>query len=177
LTDLKCSGESKELILTATKEELESASPAPTGGWMAVAGEDWVKNVDRFYGQPSLTTQSRYERQEATGMTEGLEPVRNPAEQNGAAGLMDQPPAANPGATNVVTALTDDYIMKKVNEVIHQDVGTGANDIQVTIKNGVVTLRGKVANEAQKQALEKQIKALAGVDRVEDRLQMQTPQE
>src|ERR1035437_4314702 len=77
LPDLKRSIGAKELTLTATKEQFESASTIPSGAWAAIAGEDCMKNVTRFYGQPSLTTQSRYERQEATGMTEGREPVRN----------------------------------------------------------------------------------------------------
>jgi osmotically-inducible protein OsmY len=58
--------------------------------------------------------------------------------------------------------------MARINDVIRQELGTQANDIQVAIKNGVVTMRGKEANDQQKQALEKQIKALPGVNQVQD---------
>jgi osmotically-inducible protein OsmY len=167
LTDLQWSDETKELILTATKEQFQSASAVPTGGYVAVAGEDWAKSVDRFYGQPSMTSESRYERQEATGMTEGREPVRTPAEQKGATSLQNQPPGAT---TNADTAITDDYVMDKVNGVIRQDMGARADGISVTIKNGVATLQGKVASEAQKQEIENQVKAVPGVDRVDDQL-------
>ena len=170
LADLQWSDITKELILTATKEQFQSASAVPTGGYAAVAGEDWVKSVDRFYGQPSMTSPSRYERQEATGMTEGREPVRTPAEQKVATGLQNQPPAATPGITNAVTQITDNYVMDKVNGVIRQDMGARAGGISVTIKNGVVTLQGKVASDSQKQELNNQIKAVPGVERVDDQL-------
>jgi osmotically-inducible protein OsmY/sporulation protein YlmC with PRC-barrel domain len=172
LTDLKWSSESKELILTATREEFESASPGPTRGWMAVADEDWVKTVDRFYGQPSTTTQSRYERQEATGTAEGRETVRNPAEPKGATGLLDQQPGANLGATNMAATPEDEYILEKVNGVIRKNMGAEATGIQATIKGGIVSLHGKVTSEAQKQELENQIKAVAGVNGVEDDLRL-----
>jgi sporulation protein YlmC with PRC-barrel domain len=68
LPDLKWSSESKQLILTTTKEQFESASTTPTGEWAGIASDDCLKNADRFYGQPSIISQSRYERQEATGI-------------------------------------------------------------------------------------------------------------
>jgi osmotically-inducible protein OsmY len=54
--------------------------------------------------------------------------------------------------------------------VIRQDLGARADGISVTIKNGVATLQGKVASEAQKQEIENQVKAVPGVDRVDDQL-------
>jgi sporulation protein YlmC with PRC-barrel domain len=172
LTDLKWSNEPKQLTLTATKEQLEAASPLPTGGWAAVAGEDWLSTVDRFYGQPSTAAQAHYERQEATGMTEGRESVRYPAQppaqDKGTNGMLNQQPGATPGAANTVA--TDQNITDKVNGVVRQNMGARAGDIQVTIKDGVVILQGKAASEAQKQELENQIKGVAGVDKVEDHL-------
>jgi osmotically-inducible protein OsmY len=175
ITDLKWSGEPNQLILTATKEEFEAATTAPTGGWMAVAGEDWLRNVDRYYGQPSLTSQSRYERQESTDLTGSREAVRNPAEPNGASRLMNQPPAPQPATKDMLHTPSDSDILAKASGVIHDEAGADASDIKLSIKNGVLTLDGKVANQAQKVALEKHIKALPGVERVENNLQ--TPQE
>ena len=63
-----------------------------------------------------------------------------------------------------------DYVADKVNGVIHQGLGERAGDVQMTVKNGVVTLRGKVASEAQKQELENQIMALPGVNQVDNQL-------
>ena len=162
LKDFKWSSESRELTLSATREQFESASRIPTGAWMAVAGEDCLKNIDRFYGEPSISSQSRYERQEATSMAAGREAVRNAATEKGS--------TVNSPDTNTLGKLTHDYLVDKVNEVIRQTLGASAGNVQMTIKNGLVTLRGKVASEAQKQVLENQIKAVAGVNEVENKL-------
>ena len=167
LTELKWSSEPKQLTFAGTKEQFQSASVAPTGGWTAVAGEDWAKNIDRFYGQP-VTYQSRFERQESTGMEEGREPVRTPADHSkGATHLLNQQPGA-PAINN--TLFTDDYVTEKVNGVVRQNMGDRADNIQITIKNGRVTLKGKAASQEQKQTIENQIKAVPGVDQVDNRL-------
>ena len=171
LPDLKWSSESKQLILMTTKEQFESASTTPTGEWAGVASDDCLKNVDRFYGQPSIISESRYERQEATGIGEGREPVRTPKEQKGATRLMNPQTDPNPGATPNAAKLTDDYVVEKVNGVIHKNLGAHADQIQVTVKNGRVILKGSAASAAQKQLIESQIKAVPGVDQVEDQLQ------
>jgi hypothetical protein len=175
LTDLKWSSDPKQLLLTATKDEFQSANPAPTGGWMAVSGEEWTRSVDKFYGQPSTIDKSRYERQEATGIMEGREPVRNPTEAKteakSAAELLNPTPGTVPEEKNLVAKPTDDELMTKVNGMVREDVGQDADDIQVTIKDGIVTLKGKVPSAAQKQALESRIKALPGVTRIEDNLE------
>jgi hypothetical protein len=167
LTELKWSSEPKQLTFAGTKEQFQSASVAPTGGWTAVAGEDWAKNIDRFYGQP-VTYRSRFERQESTGMEEGREPVRTPADHSkGATRLLNQPPGV-PAITNTLS--TDDYVTEKVNGVVRQNMGDRAENIQITIKNGRVTLKGKAASQEQKQTIENQIKAVPGVDQVDNRL-------
>jgi osmotically-inducible protein OsmY/sporulation protein YlmC with PRC-barrel domain len=170
LRDLQWSSDTKDLTLMTTKEQFDSASTIPTGGWTALAGEDCLKNVDRFYGQLSMTGESRYERQEATGMGEGRESVRNPAERKGATALMDEPPAISPGATNNDSALQRDYVVDKVNAVIRQNLGANAGNIQVTVKNGHVILQGKAASEAQAQTIVNQVKAVPGVNQVENHL-------
>lgn len=171
LTDLKWSSEPKELLLSATKDEFQSANPAPTGAWMALSGEDWLKNVDRFYGQPMASDKSRYERQEATGINQGREPVRSPAEAKSAAEILNPTPGTAPEEKNLVTKPTDEDLTTKVNGLVREDVGQDADNIQVTIKNGIVTLKGKVSSAAQKQGLESKIKALPGVTRIEDNLE------
>jgi osmotically-inducible protein OsmY len=60
--------------------------------------------------------------------------------------------------------------MTKVNSLVRGDVGQDADNIQVTVNDGVVTLKGK-ATASQKQALQRNIKALPGVTRIEDNLE------
>jgi hypothetical protein len=174
LTDLKWSSDPKQLVLAATKDEFQSASSAPTGGWMVVSGEEWTRSVDKFYGQPSTTDKSRYERQETTGIIQGREPVRNPTEPKteakSANELLNPTPGAVPEEKNILTKPTDEDLMTKVNSLVRGDVGQDADNIQVTVNDGVVTLKGK-ATASQKQALQRNIKALPGVTRIEDNLE------
>jgi hypothetical protein len=170
LTDLKWSSDPKQLLLMATKDEFQSASSAPTGAWMMVSGEEWTRSVDKFYGQPSTTDRSRYERQETTGIIQGREPVRNPTEAKSANELLNPTPGTVPEEKNLAKP-TDDDLTAKVNGLVREDVGQDADNIQVSIENGVVTLKGKVSSAAQKQALETKIKALPGVTRIEDNLE------
>jgi osmotically-inducible protein OsmY len=116
---------------------------------------------------------SRYERQEATGVTQGREPVRNPKppEAKGAAELLNPTPGTAPEEKNLVTKPTDEDLTATVNGLVREDVGQDADNIQVSIKDGVVTLKGKVTNASQKQALESRIKALPGVTRIGDNLE------
>ncbi len=170
LTNLKWSRESRQLILAATKEQLEAASTTPTGTWVAFAGEDWLKDVDRFYGQPATTSQARFERQEASGLSEGREPVRSPSETEGAPGLLDPQIGTGTDATKLVAKPSEADLMAKINNLIRHDVGPEAEAIQATFKDGVVTLTGKIPTDAQKRVLENQIKALPGVNRVQNDL-------
>ena len=76
----------------------------------------------------------------------------------------------------MLAPITGDYVVDKVNGVVRQDLGTRAGDIRVTVKNGVVTLRGKVASEAEKQTLENQIvRRCLAVNQVDNEL-MITPE-
>jgi osmotically-inducible protein OsmY/sporulation protein YlmC with PRC-barrel domain len=173
LRDLKWSSQTRELILNATKAQFDAASSMPTGGWLAFTGQTWQKNIDRYYGQPSATSASRYERQEMSSLNTGREQVRNPAEQKGATRLAQPPSTTSPGAMNTLEASPDQALMTKVNSLIHKDMGTQRNHIEVTVSQGTVTLSGTVPSQAQKQTLDNQVTALPGVTRVEDNLVIQ----
>ena len=167
LKDLRWSSDLKELVLSATKAQFEAASSTPTGRWLAVAGQDWLKSVDRFYGEPSITGPSRFERQETSGMTEGRQPVRTPVDQTGSS--MQYPDTGPSGQTvNTMAKPADEQLAAQINALVQQNVQSGSRDIEVVLKNGVVTLRGRIPTQEQKELLEKQIKALPGVDRVQD---------
>jgi osmotically-inducible protein OsmY/sporulation protein YlmC with PRC-barrel domain len=167
LKDIRWSNKSKELTLAATKEQFEAASSAPAGGWVAFAGQEWVRNVDRFYGQPNAGG-SRFERQETSGMNESRESVRTPADQTGSSSMQYPETGPNQQTVTTMTKPADEQLAAQVNALIQQNVQNGSRNIEVVIKNGVVTLRGRIPTQEQKELLEKQIKALPGVDRVQD---------
>jgi osmotically-inducible protein OsmY len=69
---------------------------------------------------------------------------------------------------------TDDrlYDQVRVRLAGNRDVG-GAGGIQVEVKNGVVTLKGKVESERQKNAAEKVAKKTKGVTGVKNELRVE----
>jgi sporulation protein YlmC with PRC-barrel domain len=171
LTDLKWSSDSKQLLMTATKEEFQSANSAPTGAWMAVAGEDWIKNVDKFYGQPTAMTASRYERQESTRSTDAREQVRQSTGSKTTDDLVDPLRGSGTEQKNLLSKPTNDDLTTRVNSLVREDLGDEAGNLQVSVKDGIVTLTGRIPTAAQKQSLETRIKSLNGVQRIEDKLE------
>ena len=161
LQDLRWSNRTRELTVNATKQQFETASSAPTGRWVAVQEQGGLQNVNRFFGQPGSAVQSQYEQQEMPGTYQGREPVRNPS---------DQVATPNQPIYSTTSPAANDQLAAQVNAVVQQDVESGSRNIQTVIKNGVVTLQGRIPTQEQKDLLEKQIKALPGVDRVQDNL-------
>jgi sporulation protein YlmC with PRC-barrel domain len=54
LTALQCSGDGKELMISATKEQLQAASKTPTGAWASVSDAEWSrKGGTPYYGEPT----------------------------------------------------------------------------------------------------------------------------
>ena len=170
LTELKWSSAPRQLILSTTKDQFQAASTEPSGGWMAVSGEDWARNVDRFYGQPTTASSSKFERQEMSGMNEGREAVRESSDQKGASSLEGQMPGTELGATISASKTTDEALTTKVNDLIHQQLGDQASQVKVAIAKGVVTLNGAVPSDTEKKSLVHDIMGLPGVARVEENL-------
>jgi sporulation protein YlmC with PRC-barrel domain len=172
--DLRWLADSGVLVLSASKEKFQSVPMTPTAEWATVASEDWAKNIDRFYGNPATSALSRFERQPMGETKKWAEPVRIPSELKQVTELLTQKQVAGQNSSPNSSATPVDADAKLVQGMIgliNQDAGPkGSQTIQTTLKNGVITLTGTVASEAQKQILEDHIKALPGVDRVDDQL-------
>jgi hypothetical protein len=78
----------------------------------------------------------------------------------GQAGMSVDPEAKSP-----LPKSADGVLLAKVIRLIEQHA---RGDIGATVENGLVTLKGTVANFSQKQELESRIKALSGVVGVND---------
>lgn len=77
---------------------------------------------------------------------------------------------AEPGQT---TGANDQQITDAVRNAIAAEPGTPtAQQVQVNVQNGVVTLRGNVSTMEEKQELEQQVRDIPGVVRVENQLQV-----
>jgi hypothetical protein len=103
-------------------------------------------------------------------MSEGREAVRDPSDQKGASSLEGQTLGTELGATNTLPKPTDEVLMSKIQDLIHQELGEQAGQVQVAIAKGVVTLNGAVASDTEKKTLVHQIMGLPGVARVEENL-------
>jgi osmotically-inducible protein OsmY len=171
LKELRWAADRKSLTIGATRDQFTSASTTPSGAWAEVANQDWAQDIDRFYGQPSTLSLSRYERQEMDGTKEGHEFVRSPIEEKGADGLMNQNPPTDSSGKPAEATHPDSEIAARVNELIGQTVGdTTQQDVQASVEKGVVTLKGKVISTELQRKIENQVAALPGVQRVDDRL-------
>jgi sporulation protein YlmC with PRC-barrel domain len=147
---LQCSGEGKMITLSASKEELRAASKTAGGRWASVKDAEWARSVDGFY-EPSTTSGDRYARHRSGESTETRLLVRDPA----------------PRGAELLMTPADSALCEAVCEAI--------DNVQVSVNNGVVTIRGQVENEEARQNLETRVKAISGVQKVESRLKLRNP--
>ncbi|MGA2658228.1 MAG: PRC-barrel domain-containing protein [Verrucomicrobiota bacterium] len=172
LKDLKWTADTKEFLMPATKEQIQSASPTPMGGWAFAANQDWASKVDRFYGDPGKFDVSELARPALSEPGDSREFVRDtaqpgPAIPEPAIGPENQPPqlpTADLGPKMLASTLADGDLLVKINQLIEQYAGPAAGgNVQAAVQKGVVTLTGKVSAATQKQDLETRIKGLDGV--------------
>jgi sporulation protein YlmC with PRC-barrel domain len=164
LKDLKWSADTKEFSLTATKEQIQSASAIPVGGWAFAVNQEWTSKVDRFYGDPGKFDLSELGRPALTEPDASREFVRDALQPQPAIGPQHQWPAADPEAKTLRSKVADGDLLAKVNQIIGQSANPAAGGhVQATVEKGVVTLKGRVADAAQKLNLETRIKGLNGV--------------
>ena len=86
--------------------------------------------------------------------------------------LLAQTTQPTPGTTQSGAASTDSEMTSKVRQALMNDatVGTAAQHIRVTTKNGVVTLKGHVDSAAEKDEAVSKAKQIAGDANVKDEL-------
>jgi len=71
--------------------------------------------------------------------------------------------------------VSDDYISDEIRTKLAADQVVKGGAIEVIVKDGVVTLRGKVEEEKQKSKAEKIAKKTGGVKNVVDEIQIAKP--
>lgn len=71
---------------------------------------------------------------------------------------------------------SDERIEDEVNDALTQDSATDASDIQVSVSDGEVTLKGTVENRNMKRSAEDCIESLSGVTQVHNQLRVKSPQ-
>jgi sporulation protein YlmC with PRC-barrel domain len=155
LSSLQTSPDGKALMLSATKEQLAAAARTPSGAWSSARNSEWAESVDGFYGEPGHYSVDRSDRQQIdrqqtrTG-SETREFVRERTTQGAGARQMMQP--------------ADQALYDRVSESI--------DSVQIQVENGLVTLNGQVASEAERKEIETKVRALPGVQRLESNLRV-----
>ena len=85
--------------------------------------------------------------------------------------------ADNPAAdvTNQSESEADIQTTAAIRKAVVDDksLSTNAHNVKITTANGVVTLRGPVKSEQEKSAIEAKAKAVAGVTRVDNLLEIE----
>jgi sporulation protein YlmC with PRC-barrel domain len=151
MSSLSCSDDGKALILSATKEQLQSASKTASGEWSSVANASWSKSVDGFFGQPYDQSGDRFTRDELRDPTVTRRFVRDPAPKG--AELLLQP--------------ADQTLCERICEV--------TDTLSIRVENGVTHLYGQVPSEAARESIEAKVKAVPGVQTMESHLKVKNP--
>lgn len=69
---------------------------------------------------------------------------------------------------------SDERIQEQLNDALTDDDMLDASDIEVTVKNGEVTLSGTVKNREAKRRAEDIVEGVSGVSNVENRIRVST---
>jgi sporulation protein YlmC with PRC-barrel domain len=146
LSAMRCSTDGKSMVLMATKEQLQAASKTPTGAWTPVAGSEWSKKVDGYYGQPMV--RERATRDLFRSTDDARTYVRDPA----------------PKGAELLATPQDVVLGQKITEKV--DV------LNVQVVNGTAHIYGTVENESARQKLENQVRSVEGVNKVESHLRI-----
>jgi len=157
ISEIQCSGDRKTVVMSATKEDLKAASKTCPDSWPRGRTAEWSHNVDGFYGQPSAFANWRFEREPMDVSTDRKQYVRDPNEK---------------GATRLMKP-ADVEIYRQLSTTLRTDARPEPTDgYNITVEEGVVTLRGQVATEAEKQDIESKARSVPGVQRVDNQLKI-----
>lgn len=152
LSSLHCASDGKAVVLSATKDDLQSATKTSGGEWAGVAEADWAQNVDGFYGHPVV-----------------LIPASSTIVYRDDVNSRDQftPPPTRKGAEQLM-ALQDPTLAQRISDRL--------SVVTVRVENGVTHLYGTVDNADLRQDLESKIRSVQGVEKVENHLKVKGEQ-
>jgi len=157
--EIQCSADHKTVLMSATKEDLKAASKTCPDTWPRGRNTEWSRHVDGFYGQPSAFASWRFEREPLDGSLDRKQYVRDPNEK---------------GATRLMKP-ADVEIYRRLSTTLRSDATPVPTDgYKITVEEGVVTLRGQVDTEAEKQDLEAKARTVPGVQRVDNELKVKS---
>jgi osmotically-inducible protein OsmY len=63
-------------------------------------------------------------------------------------------------------------MMQPADQALYDRVSESIDSVQIQVENGLVTLNGQVASEAERKEIETKVRALPGVQRLESNLRV-----
>jgi osmotically-inducible protein OsmY len=143
-------------------------------------------DVSTLEGVVTLTgsVRSESEKRQAVAIARNTDGVRQVNERlrvdqsaAGTAGAMDGDGGATPGRTDwdvrsVENPFGDEWLTTKIQSKFYLEESVKGADINVDTREGVVTLKGTVPSAEAKQTAEQIVRGTAGVQRVENQLQV-----
>jgi len=157
--ELQCSADHKSLMMSATKEDLKAAGKTCPDNWPRGRTTEWSRTIDGYYGQPSAFATWRFERDPLDSSADRKQYVRDPNEKG--ASLLMKP--------------ADVEIYRRLSTTLRTDARPEPTDgFKITVEEGVVTLRGQVDSQAEKQDIESKALTIPGVQRVDNQLKVKS---
>jgi len=156
ISEIQYSANGKYVMMSATKEDLKAASKTCPDAWPRGRNAEWHRTIDGFYGQPSAFASWRFERDPLDGTPDRKEYVRDPNEK---------------GATLLMKP-ADVEVYRRLSTTLRTEAArpVPTDGYKILVEDGVVTLRGQVDTEAEKQDLESKARTVPGVLRVDNQL-------
>jgi sporulation protein YlmC with PRC-barrel domain len=151
MSSLSCSPDGKSVVLSATKEQLRTASKTASGEWSVTTNAGWARTVDGFYGQPYDYSRDRIVRDDLRDSSDTRRFVRDPA----------------PKGAELLTQPADQALCERICEA--------TETIQIRVENGVTHLYGQVPTESARENIETKVRAVPGVQKVESHLKVKNP--
>ena len=152
-------------LLDVTNDALKNAPGFDKNNWPDFANADWSTDVDKFY----TTRRAAAADGTQTGQTAPAEPVDR---TNTGVNVRDRDSTAKtPVDQNENKA--DIAITANIRKrVVETKMSVNAHNVKIITQDGKVTLRGPVSTEQEKQRIEKIARAVAGVNNVDNQLEV-----
>jgi len=164
LSSLTCSADGKSMVLNATKDQLQAASKTPSGAWSTSSDSAWSKNVDGYYGQPTMRDRTGRDTFRDSDRTTGNRTTGDRTTGDRTTG--DRTYVRDPAPKGA------ELLANPQDEVICERIGEKIDALQVRVNNGVAHLYGTVASESDRQKIENQVRTVDGVNKVESHLRI-----
>ena len=127
----------------------------------------WILLISLLFVVPACTADDTPDNDTTTTTSPSTPPDADNTARNA-----DNPAA---DATNQLETEEDIRISAAIRRAVTDDkaLSTNAHNVKITTANGIVTLRGPVKSEQEKSSIEAKAKAVAGVTRVENLLEVE----